>query len=139
MPDDEIEEQETEQPEAETVMGDAEATVIEPGGTDASTEIETAVDESVSTTVIVEAPEAPVAEAPAEHEHPHAHVSECPACMAAIAEVAATQVAQDLQALAEVVEAEPEPEPPPAPEPEVEPQRGGGFSRFWYGRKTAEV
>lgn len=125
---------EVEAPVAEAVLGEAEATVIESGGTDASSEFTEAVDNSVNVTV--EAPEssepAGVPEHDHPHEHEHVHISACPECMAAVAAVSTTQAEA---AIEEEIEAEAEAELPPPEEPaeaaaeDTPPQRTHLFHR----------
>lgn len=107
------------QPQATALMGEAEAKNIEPGGTDNSMDSTTNLDESVH--VNIEAPPSPEPVGVPEHSHPepeHKHITDCPECLAAVAEEIALR--------AEMVEEEHAVADPPTETVIEEPASEGG-------------
>ncbi|MDE2040611.1 MAG: hypothetical protein KGJ45_11445 [Elusimicrobia bacterium] len=118
-----------------------DATVIEAGATDASSE--TQIDESVNVTVVAPTPPEPepvVAEPPAETHCPHCeeHQQRISALETQLA--AFEQEIQEVEVEVEGGLAAGAPEAPAEPvtetpaEEEMPPNRHVGFGRFWYGR-----
>ena len=98
-------EEDTQAPEVNAVLGEAEATVIEPGGADNSMESETTIDESVNVTVVTPEPEAPAE--PEAHSHEElAHCEHCEEHAARLTALEAFQagIAAELEEVEEVAE-----------------------------------
>lgn len=131
----ENEPEEVDEPTAEASLGgDADSTVIEAGGEDNSTEIDTTTDESVNVSVVVEAPEETAAETvayidraefesyKAEHNAIHQNIDERLAQLLAIDALLAAE--DEVEEVEPVVEAAPS-----EPIEEMQPKRN---NNWWY-------